>query len=117
MVEKLDYYRSYIKLLSERETSTFLSFQDFFKHGCSCEERSTLKSFRQLICKFLSSFTGDIAQPNGWKKYGILDAKSNIFKFCPGLFVRHLKCLLDFQEILVKTRLFNKYVNQRKEEE
>jgi len=111
IVEKLDDYQCRIEMFRKH------TIRDFFKHGYSNEERSTLKSFRELMYEFFQNFAGDIAQPNGWKYYGAVDAKSGSFKFCPTLFIEHLKYLFDFQEVLVQTRLFNTYFKHKKTEE
>jgi len=115
IVEKLDYYQNRIEYLREQRTITALSFRDFFENGISRRESLTLKSTKQLLFQFLSTFAGGIAQPSGWKMYGILDAESDYFEFCPSIFIGHLKYLMDFQELLVHTTLFQSYVNQRKE--
>jgi len=111
---ELLYYQSELKGLVKNKKSALNSFKRFFEFGASNEERKVLESVRQIISKYLLSFSGSLCTMQGFKKFGVFDEKTNEFDFFPDKFLEPLRAQLSFQETMTKTQMFLSFIEEKK---
>jgi len=111
---ELLYYQSELKGLVKNKKSALNSFKRFFEFGASNEERKVLKSVRQIISKYLLSFSGSICTMQGFKDFGVFDEDTNEFNFFPDKFLEPLRAQLAFQESMTCTQMFLSFIEEKK---
>lgn len=76
------------------------------------EIRVNIKAIRILFRRHNTALCGDIAVGDGWRKYGAFNASTGDYTFYPDWFVNPLRMRFRYQEKVVRTQLFNSFVDK-----
>lgn len=90
--------------MKEMQLSVFLNLSSYERRVIH-DTVKTIEAHNTFLCS-------DVAEVDGWRKYGTYDASTGEYEFYPQWFMDHQRSILDFQEGVVKTQLFMSYMDR-----
>lgn len=116
--EQLRCIRGRLQHLAKNPSSSLHSFQRFIRRGFSSKESVTLDSACMALESYFSQFCGDLANDcTAWKQYGTIHVETGKFSFQPDWFLNRIRADQVFHETMVKTQMFQGYVDERRRDQ
>jgi hypothetical protein len=104
--------------LKNNPSSSIHSFHRFIRYGFSPKESVVLDAACMALENHFSRYCGDLAMScNAWKQYGTMEVETGKFSFNSDWFMNPIRADQVFHEEMVKTQLFQGYVDERRKDQ